>query len=213
MPAGALWRDGAQATLQPGMFKRPPWWCHSLPPRPPRTHGFGSGLLYSTRFSVAHCNRCRHPGCPFVVPFALLYYVAKLLLRGIPAAIELLATATSSLCRGLGRLCELLCSALAALAGGVARCCGAFRRCWREAVEAVVVPCKRCLFALHDAVVLPLCACARMLVLAPLSACRPAESSLLVVPRLGSLASSGGPRRMLGYSTHSRGAPESLRSP
>ena len=121
-----------------------------------------------------------------MVPFALLYYVAKLLLRGIPAAIELLATAASSLCRGLGRLCELLCSALAALAGGVARCCGAFRRCWREAVEAVVVPCKRCLFALHDAVVLPLCACARMLVLAPLSACRHVESGLLVAPRLGS---------------------------
>ena len=60
MPAGALWRDGAQATLQPGMFKRLPWWCHSLPSRPPRTHGFGSGLLYSTRFSVAHCNRCQH---------------------------------------------------------------------------------------------------------------------------------------------------------
>ena len=157
------------------MSKRPPWWCHSLPPRPPGAHGFGSELLYSTRFSVAHCNPCRHPGCPFVVPPALLYYAVKLLLRGIPAAIDLLATAARSLCRGLGRLCELLCAALARLAGGVARCCAAFRRCWREAVEAVVMPCKRCLFALHDAVLLPLCACARMLVVAPLSACRPAQ--------------------------------------
>jgi hypothetical protein len=44
MSAGALWRDGAQAALQPGMLKRPPWWCHSLPPRPPESHGFGSGF-------------------------------------------------------------------------------------------------------------------------------------------------------------------------
>jgi hypothetical protein len=130
-----------------------------------------------------------------VVPLALLYYAAKLLLHGIlhgiPAAIDLLATAARSLCRDLGRLCKLLGLALAALAGGVARCCVAFRRCWREAIEAVVVPCKRCLFALHDAVVLPLCACARMLVVAPLSACRmPKESGM---PLGGATARQPGP--------------------
>ena len=81
--------------------------------------------------------------------------------------------------------------ALAALARGVGRCCGAFRRCWREAIEAVAVPCKRCLFALHDALVRsvarPLCACARAFVVAPLSACVGAwyEHCLAPVGRLG----------------------------
>ena len=149
------------------------------------------------------------------MPLVLVYYAAKLLplllLRGIPWAIwlglglvwlglglaltlttlTLTLTLTSSLWRGLGRLCTLLGLALVALARGVGRCCAAVRRCWREAIEAVVVPCKRYLFALHDALVLsvvqPLGACARALVVAPLTACFGAcyEHCLAPVGRLG----------------------------
>lgn len=70
-----------------------------------------------------------------------------------------------------GALCRLLAASLATLAGGVASCYGAFRCCWVDAVEAVAVPCKRFLFALYDTAVVPLSALARVLVVAPLSAC------------------------------------------
>ena len=127
-----------------------------------------------------------------MVPLALIFYAAKILLSGMDAVCRcLLCDLPVLLCQGLKALCGRLGSALAALASGIVCCCGAFRRCWRGAVEAVAVPCKRCLFTLYDAVMLPLRACVRVLVVTPLSACRPAASG----PLFGSHRSAARPPR------------------